>query len=57
MTLSLHRVKSVKVLPPDSYNGTVWQSIIVEFDEGSFQLTLFPDNPADLPLIEPKKPE
>lgn len=57
MTFNLHRVKSVKVLPPDSYNGTVWQSIIVEFDEENFQLTLFPDNTADLPLIEPTEPE
>ena len=57
MTFNLHRVKSVKVLPPDSHNGTVWQSIIVECDKGGFQLTLFPENPADLPLIEVTKPE
>lgn len=57
MTFNLHRVKSIKVLPPDSHNGTVWQSIIVEFDERELRLTLFPENPADLPLIEVTKPE
>lgn len=57
MTFNLYRVKSVKVLPPDNYNGTVWQSIIVEFDEENFQLTLFPDHSADLPFIEPTEPE
>lgn len=53
MTFSLHRVKSVKILPPDTNNGTVWQSIIVEFKDTSFQLVLFPDNPDNLPLVEP----
>lgn len=57
MTFNLHGVKSVKVLPPDTNNGTVWQSIVVEFEGGKFQLTLFPDKPGNLPFIEPTKPE
>lgn len=53
MTFNLHQVKSVKILPPDTNNGTVWQSIIVEFEGGSFQLVLFPNNTDNLPLVEP----
>ena len=57
MTFNLHRVKSVKILPPDSYNTTVSQSIVVEFEGGNFQLTLFPNNPDNLPLVAPTQPE
>lgn len=57
MTFNLHQVKSVKILPPARHKNTVWQSIVVEFEGGNFQLTLFPNNPDNLPLVAPTKPE
>ncbi len=56
MTFNLHRVKSVKILPPASHDITVWQKLVVEFEYGTFELNLFPANPESLPLSAPTEP-